>query len=52
MMPKNRWGKLKWLGCVKYKNGKPIINKKKLDEITGYIPSFSKKDPTKNGGVG
>ena len=36
----NRYRKLKRLGCIKYKNGKSYIDKKKLDEVTGYIPSF------------
>ena len=40
----NRWRKLKRLGCIKSKNGKLCIDKKELDRVTGYIPTFSKKD--------
>ena len=41
----NRWGKLKWMGCIKSdKNGKRVIDKKRLEEVTGYIPTFSKSE--------
>lgn len=51
MMPRNRWRKLKWMGCVKYsKSGKPYIDKNKLDMVTGYIPTFSTKNFCKSDG--